>query len=276
MILVSPNESIYHIMYVWGLKHYDLRDIEAECAKVGKDIRRKDYDNYWNGWHRSSLYHGPGADNMFMLTREKPRITGASREYFDLGYNDYPEHPWDDGIPEVQERWVPCSAENKPLIPWSQGCMTIGDAVSMSRQVYLAENLKGTHTIVIDCDGNHGEELDLETMYFLNKWRSMTHCIVKPGYSGDVPESFHLTFSVDRIIPTMHFPYAHIDFVGNQKNSLRYWKNKQWNHVEPAPMTEAWWQEIQGYIKYRKEKADGEKSARLAQCRSGEEHADQG
>ena len=144
--------------------------------------------------------------------------------------------------------------------------------------------MKGTHTIVIDCDGDHEEPWDWETIDFLWRYTDMTHSIFKtewrnPSYMGHilrVPPSFHLTFKTDRVIPTMHFPYAHIDIVGNRRNSLRYWKNKKWNHREPIPMTSDLWSELKQYIKYRKEKADGEKSARLAQCGSGEEHADQG
>ena len=255
MILVSQNESIYHIMYVWGLKHIPIEDIEEECAKVGKAIRPKDYENYWNGYHRSDLYRGPASEDVFKLSRSKPRDVGSSGQFTDVDWLQYPEHPYGSTIPEVQNRWVPCSAANKPMIKWSEGCMSLADAVAYKDQVYLAENLKGTRFIVIDCDGNHGDEFDMETVYFLNRWRNDTHCLVKPDCEADgVPLSFHLTFAVDRVVPTMHFPYAHIDIVGNRRNSLRYWKNKIWNGKEPIDMTPGRWAELQEYVKYRRER----------------------
>ena len=278
MIFVSRNESIYHIMYSWGLKHISIEEIEAECAAVGKDIRPKDYQNYWNGYHRSDLYRGPGSEDIFKLSRRVPKEVGSSSQFFDLDYWQYPVHPYDSGIPEVQNRWVPCNKDNKPMIRWGEGCMSLADAVAYKDQVYLAENLKGTRFIVIDCDGNHGDEIDMETVYFLNRWRGHTHCLVKPECENEgVPLSFHLTFKVDRIIPTMHFPYAHIDIVGNRRNSLRYWKNKEWNHMEPIEMSGARWTELQDYLKYRKEKADAQRDelARHADCCGSQADDDQ-
>lgn len=248
-----PSGSIYYWMYEQGLKHVDLREIEAACNAAGVAIREKDERNYWNGWQRSDLYRGPGKDDIFEISHGRIRERGASEEFLDIPFDQYPPFPEGEAPEDVEKRWVPCSKDNKPLIPWSQGCMSICDAVAMSRQVYLAENMKGTRLIVIDCDGNHGDELDWETMWFLNRWRGETHCLVKPGYDTEIPQSFHLTFAVDRMIRTMHFPYAHIDIVGNRKNSLRYWKNKQWNGIEPAPMTKERWAELQSYIRYRKE-----------------------
>jgi len=253
-----PDGSIYFWMYEQGLKHVNLTDVEFAVLQAGKHVRDKDRENYWNGYFRSDLYHGKGNEDIFLLTRQKERVLGnASQEFFSTAYYDYPDHPYGNSKPEIGNRWVPCNKDNKPMIKWSKGCMTIADAIAYKDQIYLAENLKGTRFIVIDCDGDHGNELDLETMYFLNRWRQETHCLVKPGaeFQG-VPVSFHLTFKVDKIIPTMHFPYAHIDIVGNRRNSLRYWKNKQWNHIEPDEMTWQRWQELQEYVKYRKEKAN--------------------
>ena len=66
-----------------------------------------------------------------------------------------------------------------------------------------------------------------------------------------MPASFHLTFAVDRVIPTMHFSKAHMDIVGNKENSLRYLKNKIWNGIEPLPMNEAIWDDIKSYVERR-------------------------
>lgn len=258
-----PSDSIYFWMYEQGLKHTDLHNIELACMSAGKSIRPKDYENYWNGFHRSDLYHGPGSDDIWMLKKHR-EIKSESSQFEDLAYYDYPMHPYT-GMPEVKNRWVPCSKDNKPMIKWSQGCMTMADCVSYPKQEYLAENLKGTQMLVIDCDGNHGDPWDWETICFLSKFQEMTHVIYKPLEDDrEWPcenawihsPSFHLTFLTDRIIPTMHFPHAHIDIVGNRRNSLRYWKNKKWNGVQPAYMTTEIWNELRDYIKYRKEKAN--------------------
>lgn len=251
-----PEGSIYFWMYEQGLRHVPLDRIEFAVLQHGKQVRDKDRENYWNGFFRSDLYNGPGQDDIFMLTKQTKIRGNVSQEFLVTGYESYPLHPYLN-IPEIQNRWVPCNKDNKPMVKWGNGCMAIGDAVAYKDQVYLAENLKGTKFLVIDCDGNHGETIDYETVCFLNKWRQDTHCIVKPNCQWDgKPLSFHLTFKTSRIIPTMHFPYAHIDIVGNRRNSLRYWKNKEWNHIEPIEMTHKIWSELQGYIKYRKEKAN--------------------
>ena len=257
-----PNDSIYFWMYEQGLKHVDICEIEQAVKGAGKIIREKDYQNYWNGYHNSDLYHSPSADDIWILTNTKRGKKEPT--FFDTYYEDYPEHPYID-LPEVENRWVPCSSDNKPMIKWGNGCMALSDAIAYPNQKYLAENLKGTKFIVIDCDGNHATPWDYETMGFLWHYAHATHCITKgpqskPGLTGhfknDIPPSFHLTFKTSKIIPTMHFPYAHIDIAGNRRNQLRYWKDKKWNGIEPAWMTAEIWDELRDYIWYRKEKAD--------------------
>ena len=253
-MLEVPSGSIYFWMYTQGLKQVNENDIASACRAAGVSIRDKDWQNYWNGYYNSDMYHGRGSDDMFMLSRNGMHA-GRERpvDFLCTEYRNYPEHPYAHNEYQVENRWVPCNKDNKPMIKWGNGCLSLADACAYKSQVYLAENLKGTRFIVIDCDGDHGDELDLETMAFLNWWRDKTHCIVKPGQDENMPASFHLTFETDRIIPTMHFPYAHIDIVGNRRNSLRYWKNKKWNGIAPATMTDIWWQMLQEYIEHRKE-----------------------
>lgn len=251
-MVTIPNGSIYFWMYKQGLRHTDLHAIEIACASIGKEIRAKDYSNYWNGYYRSDLYLGPGADDIWMLSKHRTTVH-ESKEFEELTYTDYPAHPYV-GMPEIGNRWVPCNSDNRPMIKWGNGCRTMADCVAHPGQKYLAENLKGTQMIVIDCDGNHDDPWDWETINFLSRYKSLTHCIEKPGYEQS--PSFHLTFKVDRIIPTMHFPYAHIDIVGNRRNSLRYWKNKTWNQLQPKEMDPYTWDTIKDYIKYRKERSD--------------------
>ena len=254
-ILTVPSGSIYFWMYEQGLKHVNRNSIILACQQAGVTIRKKDWTNYWNGYYRSDLYgNGRGNEDIWMLKRNR---SIKQTDFFETQYCQYPTHPYLSDFPEIENRWVPCNKDNKPMIKWGNGCMTLSDAVAYKDQVYLAENLKGTRFIVIDCDGNHGDEPDWHTMMFLDRWRNDTHCIMKPDCMAlDMPMSFHLTFRTPNIIPTMHFPYAHIDIVGNRRNSLRYWKNKEWNHKEPAIMTAERWKELQQYLKYRKDKAN--------------------
>ena len=51
----------------------------------------------------------------------------------------------------------------------------------------------------------------------------------------------------------MHFPEAHIDIVGNRRNSLRYMKDKRWNGLQPIEMTDEIWHELQEFVKNRKQ-----------------------
>lgn len=249
-----PSGSIYFWMYTQGLRHIPIQDIYRALHAAGKEIRQKDMDNYWNGWYNSSLYSGAGQVSVFDLCTSVP--AHAMRP---VKWEDFPTTPFKEPLPEVQNRWVPCSKENKPLIQWGNGCMSMADAKAYTNQVYLAENTKGTRQVIFDCDGDHNEELDLETIMFLWKYHDMTHCLMKPkalreypdGPDSDIPASFHLTFRTDRVIPTMHFPSACIDVIGNEKNSLRYWKNKKWNGLQPAPMTEEVWDDIMAYIETR-------------------------
>lgn len=248
-----PEGSIYFWMYQQGLRQAPFDEVVSALDQAGKEIRKKDAENYWNGWYNSRLYK----------THNVLEFQISSRPSFlDLRYDEYAKHPYL-GQPEILNRWVPCNEDGKPLFKWSNGCLTKIDALCMRGCRMLAENMKGTRMVVIDCDGDHDKEhLDLDAIRFLSKYMSKTHCIVKPKKVSEydprnvaeddpvleLPASFHLTFQVDRLIPTMHFPSAHMDIVGNQANSLRYWKNKEWNGIEPAAMTNEIWEDLKVYV----------------------------
>lgn len=255
-----PDGSIYYWMYVEGLKHTPIVAIEEAVWRAGKEIRKKDYENYWRGWQNSDLRQ-TGDRDIFKIKEAAP-----SSKFFERKLEDYPIHPYL-GYPEIIQKWVPCNADNKPMVKWGDELMTKIDATCKQGCVYLGENMRGSQTIVIDCDGDHETTLDLVTIAFLNELGKSTHVISKPkkikeyegyqfveefGEDFDCAASFHLTYKVDRIIPTMHFPEAHIDIIGNEKNSLRYWKNKQWNGIEPAPLTSEIWEQLKRFIRRRK------------------------
>ena len=255
-----PSGSIYFWMFTQGLKHVDLGHILAACNVHGKDVREKDVQNYWNGWYRSQLYGRRSA----LLFQTGTAVTN-SRKFYEQDWADYKLHPYL-GMPEIEQRYVPCNKDNKPMIKWSEGCLSKIDAIAFPGATYMGENVKGCKFIVFDCDGDHDAKLDMETVDFMWQFAGRTHCIKKrkvvsqyEGYEDwldNRPASFHLTFRVDRIVPTMHFHKAHIDIVGNEKNSLRYFKDKVWNGMEPADMTPEIWNMFKSYIRRREEACD--------------------
>lgn len=257
-----PEGSIYFWMYEQGLKGCELPEVELALAAAQKHARLKDLENFWRGWYNHRLYRSGSDDLLDMSGLVRPTIASTANEFLDKAWDEYEDHPFL-YKPDVELRYVPCSIENKPMIKWGEGCMSLADARAMSRACYLAENLYGTQRIVVDCDGDHDERLDFDTIDFL--WdmaeRTGTHVLSKPknvceypGYEGMGmrPASFHLTFFVDKVVPTMHFPWCHIDVVGNKRNSLRYFKNKQWNGRQPAYMTSEVWDELRRFVKGRK------------------------
>lgn len=254
MRIEVPEGSLYFWCYTQGLRHVGLEELSSAVRCAGKELRPKDIQNYWNGWYRSDM------DNRDVFTLSH-KVVSASSDYFTTEYFEYPDHPYV-GYPEIENRWVPCNKENKPMIKWGEGCMSKSDAMAWPGQKYLAENTKGTKLLIIDCDGDHSEELDFRTIARLSYYMDKTHCLMKPKliceyegceeYIADLPASFHLTFTTDKVVPTMHFPYASIDIIGNKHNSLRYWKNKKWNGLDPIPMTSEIWNDIRRYIEGRK------------------------
>lgn len=248
--MVMPDDSLYFWMYEQGLKQVSLPLIQGAAIAQGRELREKDIQNYWNGWY-NSFYR-----KRDLLDISLPVRTPES-------YEDLQKHPCI-GYPEPTRIWVPCNQDNHPMIKWGKGCLSIYDAMCWPGCVYLAENMYMTRRIVIDIDGDHDKDnLDLDAIEFGSQWIDKTHCIAKTQSVGDLmqdapinlkcmPVSFHLTFAVDKLVPTMHFPYAHIDIVGNARNSLRYYKTKVYNQLAPLPMTEEIWQELQSYLQRRR------------------------
>lgn len=246
-----PNGSVYFWMYEQGLKHTNLDLIMSSMISHGRQLRDKDIQNYWNGWY-NALYRKRDLLDLSLPTRvPKP-------------YKDFRPHPCS-AYPDPIQVWVPCDKDNRPMIKWGNGCLSIEDAMQFKGCIYLAENMYMTKRIVIDIDGDHDEgNLDLDTIAFGSEWITKTHCIAKttavkeqmpdaPDYLLSKPVSFHLTFTTDKLIPTMHFPYAHIDVIGNARNSLRYYKTKEYNKLSAMPMTDDIWKSLIDYLERRRQ-----------------------
>lgn len=270
----GQGQSIYLWMYRKGLAMEPLDRVLACLELAGHEVREKDVRNYWNGWYRRVLYGSAPVGSL--LRTEHGRAPQA--------YDGYPEHPFL-GLPEIANRWVPCNRDNRPMVRWGEGCMTLADARAMRGCEYVAENLRGTRLMVIDVDGDHGGTLDVDALRFFARWRDETCCHDKRRLVLDatedeqydlstmaLPTSYHLTFTTDRVIPTMHFPAAHVDVIGNQRNSLRYFKDKLWNGLPPTPMDAETWDDIFDWIEGR---TNGNVDARLPQQDGREPQADE-
>lgn len=237
--LPPEGSSIYLWMYNQGLKHIEWTDIIQAVAASTHRLREKDAANYWRGWYKSDLYKG---DRKVSIINPP---TKQVKPFYDMSYDMYPEHPYINQ-PEIENRYVPCGDEGNPLIKWSHGCLSMSDAKAFNGCKYIGENLKGCKHIVIDIDGDHNGNEDDTVAKAFNHFRSQTHCLIKPDKKQ---LSYHLTFKVDKVIPTMHFPLAHVDICGNKMNQIRYFKNKKWNGIKPIEMNNNIWKQIQDIIK---------------------------
>lgn len=198
-------------------------------------------DGYKQQTMYNDLYYGQYKYGVY----ESNKITDLTGLPIDCKLDSLPHHPYA-SLAEIERRWVPCK-DNMPIISWSTGCMDKATAMAMTHCNSLAENLKGTKMIVIDCDGDHDKDnIDEETVRFLSQWKNRTHCLEKEGGN-----SFHLTFKTDKLIPTQHFLKAHIDIIGNTMNSLRYLKTKRWNGLMPTELKAEDWDAIREYIRRR-------------------------
>lgn len=206
--------------YVDGLNHKDVSYISTAIER----------EAYWLGWYKTALKEW---DKNFLHLRNEKK--------FD--YLAYHAHPFL-GQPEIEERWVPCNIEGIPMIKWGSYCFEKYIAKATLGCKYLAENIRGTRFVIIDCDGNHNTGNN-KTVNFLQQisFETNTHKITNPNDH----RSFHLTFSTDKILPTLHFQEAHIDIIGNRTNSIRYFKNKQWNGQDVKPMNNEIWERIINY-----------------------------
>ena len=235
-----PMESIYYWMYDAGLRGFPEAELESILRSSGKQIRRKDWENYRRGYEKSYFVEGRNYRSL-TDTSIKPKtidFTATHLYQFTQSIN----------LRNYERRWVPCSKNNKPLIQWSKNLTTYEEAIVFPDSIYIAECMFDTPYIVFDIDGDHNGILHPDLIHHFEPLINITHALMKPHDSGSGLTSFHLTFRTDRLIPTKHFTEACIDLLGNKSPQLRYRKNKQWNHVFPAQLTEDIWRYFMDYI----------------------------
>lgn len=249
MIDPVPDGSIYFWCYTQGLKHVYLSEVETAVEAAGKRMRQKDYDNYWNGWRNSNRDDNGEYKHRSILDIEP--MHRSPNTFYVMEYSEYPDLPSDES---PEDRFIPVNKEGKPMIKWGKGGMKMDDALFMYGCCSLAENMKGCNFICIDIDGDHDEDnLDIETIKFGHRLSFLTRTYIKPKYIEEykTSPSMHVMFKVDRVIPTRHFPNAHIDILGNKENQARYHKDKLSNYRPMLEMNDCIWNEIVNYIKRR-------------------------
>jgi hypothetical protein len=233
--------SIYFDMFKAGKEFEDLELILAQCRAAGIIVRQKDVDNY---------FRGRGFSDREWLKPVAYRLATDRRLSTDMAYSDYEKLP--DYWIENPVRFFPTEGNgSKPLYGWKWGDNVTSKKIAEARSPVgmVGENMIGQPYIVLDIDGDHDKD---NIDYELLKWFSPLKKTTESWQSRD--ESFHLVWKVDRLIPTMHFPRAHLDILGNARNQARYYKDKQPNGVARAIMTDEAWDAIKHYIRYRQEK----------------------
>jgi hypothetical protein len=250
--LFAPGESPYFAMFRCGCMGIPIEDCLELCTRMNVPLRQKDIrawkDGDWNAQlkkSRDSVLNPiirPGYANIVPVLDSK--------------LSDFDS--WPSGWTGSTRRWFPCNEDNCPMQKWGYSAEytpTLYEreaAQALSPRGWVGQNLYAQPFIVIDIDGvGHGERDD-EVIAFGNRYRNFTETWENPAKPG----SFHLYFSTDRQIPISHFPYAKLDLMGNQKNAAVYTKDKVPNGVQRALLNDAFWKDLQSYLRGRKERRD--------------------
>lgn len=245
--LFAFGESPYFAMYRCGLNGIPLDEVCEYCRQLGIAIREKDVRNYNDGSFKRSFAKPTSNFNPHLVKKT------AATKVLTTRLEDFKTLP--DGWRGTDKRWFPCSWENKPMQKWGYSkeyVPTLYDrdtAIALSDCGYVGQNMYAQTFIVIDIDGEGHGVVDEETIRWGEKYRNITECWSHPSKPG----SFHLYFNTCKIIPISHFPYAHIDLMGNQTNAAVYTKIKQSNGINRMMLTKDIWKDFQSYISKRRE-----------------------
>lgn len=248
--LFRPNESPYFAMYTAGLKGIPLEEVSNFLNMIGTDIRRKDVEQWVNGFNRRRPYD---PSSTFNPVSRREEIQFIKPDFSLTKLSDLEEFPSDWN--PVVNRFFPCSKDNRPLIKWgwsngyTPSLTDYATAKANSPCGWVGQNMLYQQFIVLDIDGVGHGEVDQQTIDFGNMFKNYTLTFEDPAKPG----SFHLYFRTNKLVPLKHFPWAKIDLMGNTRNAAVYFKNKQSNNVKPALLTEEIWSTLMEYQKVRKE-----------------------
>lgn len=245
--LFHAGESPYFAMFTAGRRGVNIEDIADYLNQLGVPLRSKDVRNWQDGrWYFDCNESKSSLD-------PKASVTFKRKQGIDCELSEFQQFPknW----MENNRRWFPCTMDNAPMQKWGYRddfTPSLYDKVSaeaLSPRRWVGQNLYLQPFIVLDIDGVGHGCVDEKVIQFGNQFRNMTECWEDPQKQG----SFHLYFYTDRVIPVMHFPYAKLDLMGNQKNAAVYLKNKQPNGLPRAVLTDDIWKAIRQYVNSRKE-----------------------
>lgn len=245
--LFAFGESPYFAMYRCGLNGIPLDDVLDHLRQLNIPVREKDIRNYNDGSFKRSFVR---PQSNFNPTIKKPT---AAQQVMQSKLSDLKKLP--DGWKGTDKRWFPCSWDNKPMMKWGYSkdyipsLYTRDAAIALSDCGYVGQNMYAQPFIVIDIDGEGHGTFDERTIAWGEKYRNITECWSHPSKPG----SFHLYFSTPHIVPISHFPYAHIDLMGNQTNAAVYTKVKQSNGINRLMLTDDIWNDLKTYVNMRKE-----------------------
>ena len=245
----APGESPYFMMYRAGCCGIPIEEISRHCSQMNIPLREKDVRNWSNGYWK----HKIKSDESILNPVLKPNV--QMRNLLTSDYEHLERLP--EGWTGTDLRWFPCTQENRPMQKWGYADGFIpqlydrASARALSPCGWVGQNMYMQPFVVIDIDGEgHGAHDDM-VIQFGSEWIDRTECWMDPTKPG----SFHLYFSTDRIVPIMHFNYAKLDLMGNQKNAAVYTKNKQSNGIPRACLSEIW-DQLKCYVEMRKRLRD--------------------
>ena len=239
--------SPYMACYSIGLAGYPLKEVISFFRSHGVELRDKDIQNWENGWFKHQ-----GTRQFSLMPDKSNDKVGLSVVDNGRNFNQFPRFP--EGWTGCEKRYFPCTSDNRPMCRWGwtndyiPQLYTLPGAKALSPVGWVGQNMLYQRFVVMDIDGaGHGES-DPYVIAFGNLYKDRTLSYEDPAKPG----SFHLYFSTDRIIPTMHFGWAKLDFMGNANNYAVYLKNKQSNGMPMMELDEQVWNAMLDYQAYRK------------------------
>lgn len=246
----SQNASPYFAMFRAGCNGVPLEEATALCSKIGIPLRAKDIDSWKDGNWNYKMRRSNSVLNPKPPKRQQQNYVAVSRAQH---LEEFPK--WPEGWSGTGKRWFPCNEQNAPMQAWGYkedfrpNLYEREEAVALSPIGWVGQNTYAQPFVVMDIDGRgHGED-DEQVIAFGNLFRDMTETWEDPAKPG----SFHLYFSTEHIIPTCHFGYAKLDFMGNATNYAVYTKNKRSNGLPRARLTDEIYQAMKEYEQIRKE-----------------------
>ena len=255
--LFAPGESPYRAMFRAGNLGVPIDQVTSHCYKLGIPLREKDIRAWEEGNWKSQMRK---SGNIFNPIRPDSSLT-TNRNYVSIAHSKLSDYDsWPDGWTGTDQRWFPCSQDNRPLQKWGYSdeytpqLYDRDTAIALSPVGWVGQNMYAQPFVVFDIDGEGHGQTDEQVIEFGTQFANLTETWrneAKPG-------SFHLYFATPHRIPIGHFPYAKLDLMGNDTNAAVYTKNKVPNGLPRITLTEEIWDCMQQYVQARKKQRDEE------------------